>query len=333
MKRITIIALALAIGLQASAQESAVSYALPKTTLHFEVEATLEKFYAGPYAKYAQKYLGTEARQQDENICHISSIKLTPCVEADQSARYTTSFSSKGGGMDSFLKLSTQGLVSVSDGNFGQESIWRFPAVSKADFSDKGVSSNLTSESTVLYKNVREQSAYNKVSVQQNMVVAKSLEDKAREAAEMLINLRNTRVAIVTGDTDATYSGEAMSAVINEIMNLEKEYLSLFMGYSDYQPQTGTFDVVPEAGTNMYIAFRASETGGLVSSDYATGKPYILEVNPEAVPAQAASRDRQAIRYRIPAVCSIKLMDGTKVLVQSRIPVYQMGVEAVYPAN
>lgn len=40
-----------------------VSYALPQTTITIEVEAVREYFYAGPYAKYAQKYLGVDARQ------------------------------------------------------------------------------------------------------------------------------------------------------------------------------------------------------------------------------------------------------------------------------
>ena len=33
-----------------------VSYALPQTTITIEVEAVREYFYAGPYAKYAQKH-------------------------------------------------------------------------------------------------------------------------------------------------------------------------------------------------------------------------------------------------------------------------------------
>ena len=39
-----------------------VSYSLPQTTITIEVEAVREYFYAGPYAKFAQKYLGVDAR-------------------------------------------------------------------------------------------------------------------------------------------------------------------------------------------------------------------------------------------------------------------------------
>ena len=59
----------------------------------------------------------------------------------------------------------------------------------------------------MLYKNDRKESTYNKISVQQNMIVAKSLEKKAAETAEMILNICKQRLQIVTGDTDATYSG------------------------------------------------------------------------------------------------------------------------------
>ena len=37
--------------------------------------------------------------------------------------------------------------------------------------------------------------------------------------------------------------------------------------------------------------------------------------------------------YRIPAVCTVKLMDGANLLLQSRMPVYQLGREASLPVN
>ena len=48
-----------------------VSYALPQTTITMEVEAVREYFYAGPYAKYAEKYLGVQARQADQTTCTL----------------------------------------------------------------------------------------------------------------------------------------------------------------------------------------------------------------------------------------------------------------------
>ena len=235
MKLFPVLAAIMCIPCMASAQtsgmdpEGSLVYSLPRTSVRLEVVAEREAFYAGPYAKYAGKYLGIEARQKDAVTFTVKSVRMTPLVEADQECRYSIA---PGAGMPAFLSLTSQGLVSISAGaSEGTE--WRFPSARGADFAEKGVSSNLTSESTTLYRNVKNESSYNKVAVQQEMVVQKSPDARAREAADMIFNLRKKRVQIITGDTDATFSGEALNSAIEEIARLEKEYMEMFIGYSE----------------------------------------------------------------------------------------------------
>lgn len=331
-----------------SDQVGALTYCLPSTVVSLEVEAVQEKFYAGPYARYAEKYLGVKARQQDETTFQLTSVRMTPYVEADQSKRYSLVLD-KGVIDASFLKLSSVGLVSFGDAAHGNETVWRFPTESSGDFSGKGVSSNLMSESTVLYKKDKKQSAYSKVSVQQNVLVTKSVEKKASEAADMILNLRKQRLQIVTGDTDATYSGEAMGAAIEELSRLENEYMTLFMGYSEYQTQKMNFDILPDPAreTQRYIAFRLSDSAGLVPADNLSGKPVVMEFVPQTfmqipepvLDEKEAKKSKKDVTpavlayYRIPAICTVKLMEGMDVLLQTRMPVYQLGQESSLPVN
>ena len=81
-----------------------VSYALPQTTIVLEVEAEREYFYAGPYARFAKKYLGVDAEVEDRTTCRLTCVKMTPTVEADQSARY---YVNAGKGVPTFLSLSS----------------------------------------------------------------------------------------------------------------------------------------------------------------------------------------------------------------------------------
>src|SRR5574344_2755749 len=71
-------------GIMAQDPMGTVSYSLPQTTITIEVEAVREYFYAGPYAKFAQKYLGVDARQADQTTCTLSTVRMTPYIEADQ---------------------------------------------------------------------------------------------------------------------------------------------------------------------------------------------------------------------------------------------------------
>lgn len=317
-----------------------LTYCLPSTVLNLEVEAVQEKFYAGPYAKYAEKYLGVTARQKDEASFRIVQVRMIPYVEADQSRRYSVCVD-KGNIDGSFLKLSAEGLVSFGDAAMGgNETVWRFPVETTGDFSSKGVSSNLTSEATVLYKNDRKESEYGKISVQQNVIVAKTPEVKAAETADMILKLRKQRLQIVTGDTDATYSGEAMAAAITELTRLEQEYMTLFTGYSETQTQKMNFDIVPEAEreTQKYVAFRLSDTAGLLPADNLSGRPIVIEFVPgtfQQIEETLVDKKKPAVLayYRIPAVCTVKLTDGRDILLQSRVPVYQLGQESSLPVN
>lgn len=334
------VALLLMIPAAASAQKNSdpegyLTYSLPSTTIMLEVEAVQDCFYAGPYARYAEKYLGIKARQKDEATFQLTQVRMTALVEADQSRRYTLNV--KKGQIDgSFLRLSSEGLISFSDARYGDALAWRFPTESQGDFSGKGVSSNLTSQSATLYR-----SGKGKASVKQDMLVGKTTEQKAAETAEMIVKLREQRLQIVTGDTDATYSGEAMGAAIKEITRLEEEYMTLFVGYSERQTQKMRFEVVPSADqeNQMYIAFRLSDTDGLVPADNLSGKPVIMQLIPQEFAQTEVSVEEQKNKkevlayYRIPAVCTVKLMDGANLLLQSRIPVYQLGQESSLPIN
>lgn len=320
--------------------EGVVAYSLPSTSINMEVEAVQEIFHAGPYAKFAGKYLGIDVQQKDASTCNISKVRMSYYVEPDNSRRFLINTGGKSAEAP-FLKMTNCGLIATSDGSFGAEESWKFPSTSKSGFSEMGLTSNLTYETTTLYRNVKNESAYNKVAVQQNMVVEKSIEKRAAETAELIFSLRKKKLDIITGYTDATYSGEAMGAAIAEISRLEKEYLTMFTGYTEYREQKSSFDVIPVKNreNQLYVAFRISDTAGLLPAENISGKPVILEIIPQEITETAT--DQKDVRrskaefatYRIPAICNVRLTDGVNVLLQGRFPIYQLGEESTLPVN
>lgn len=316
-----------------------VSYCLPSTTLCFNVTAVRETFHAGPYAAYASKYLGIDVPGEDAVSYTITEVKMTPYMEADQSRRYLLELPGPVAEA-TFLKMTTCGLVCTVGTSLGKETSWRFPMKADGDFSEMAVSSNFESEATSL--NRTGNGRYDKVPVRQNMIVEKSLEKRAAETAKLIFGLREKRLQIITGDTDATYSGEAMGAAVEELTRLEKEYMTMFTGYSEYQEQNLNFELVPQKGrsSQMYVAFRLSDTAGLLSADNLSGKPIVLEINPQEpvaapVPEAKAKQDKNTIYavYRIPAICSVRLTDGSNTLFQTRIPIWQFGFESTIPVQ
>jgi hypothetical protein len=110
--------------------------------------------------------------------------------------------------------------------------------------------------------------------------------------------------------------------------------MTLFVGYSEFQTQKMKFDVVPEAGreNQMYIAFRISDKSGLVPADDMTGKPVVLEIIPQTfAQSQLKSANAEVVKYRIPSICTVKIKNGADLLLQSRVPVYQLGQVSSIP--
>ena len=122
--------------------QNTLTYFLPSTHVGIEVEAVVEIFHAGPYAQYAKKYLGIEAKGEDAVRTYISSVTVDPTIEADPLSRYTAVSSEA---VSRALGLSAQGLVSLGGGSGSEGLRWTFPVHDAADFSRIGVSSLLAS--------------------------------------------------------------------------------------------------------------------------------------------------------------------------------------------
>ena len=339
MKKILISTILTAFSVALSAQavpNGSVIYALPRTTVTLTVEAQYKVFTAGPYAQYARKYLGYDAKRSSSNECIITDITVTPYVEADPAERYAINLSEKVS--SNFLQFSSQGLIVMSDSYTGRQIPFRFASQAGAEaFIGKDPEGNLAGATTTLFRMVKSETGFEKVGVQQSQVVEKSLEKKAEEAAKAIFNIRERKTQIITGDTDATFSGEALNAAVTELNRMEEEYLSLFYGITETSVQKVSFDVIPKKGVNKYSAFKIADGQGLVSASAAQGRVVSLELTAEDAGVVNASGAKSSggavINYRIPAVVLCKVVDSGKTLFEARFPVYQLGQEFSFPIN
>lgn len=338
------------------APDGVVVYSLPLTTLRLDVEAVCETYTPGPYCQWAKKYLGIDVPQEASTSYTLSRIRMTPYLEADRSCSYVVNLDGMLGEASpaSFFEFSSQGLLLLSDENKGNVNSWRFPSMAPGSGTlASEATANLTSTETTLYRSVRtEGGGYDRVAVRQSQVVEKSTEKKAQEAASMILSLRENRLNIITGNTDATFSGDALRAAVEEIGRLEEEYMRLFTGTVSSSVQAMSFDVVPASGPEeeLTMAFRISDSHGLLPPDDITGRPVVMEIVPEDAEdfyseqvvgeveaAKPRAKHEAALRgniyYRVPAICSVRIVDGQNLILKSRIPVYQKGQDLSFPVH
>ena len=338
------------------APDGVVVYSLPLTTVRLDVEAVCETYTPGPYCQWAKKYLGIDVPQEASTSYTLSRIRMTPYLEADRSCSYVVNLDGMLGESSpaSFFEFSSQGLLLLSDENKGNVNSWRFPSMAPGSGTlASEATANLTSTETTLYRSVRtEGGGYDRVAVRQSQVVEKSTEKKAQEAASMILSLRENRLNIITGNTDATFSGDALRAAVEEIGRLEEEYMRLFTGTVSSSVQAMSFDVVPASGPEeeLTMAFRISDSHGLLPPDDITGRPVVMEIVPEDAEdfyseqvvgeveaAKPRAKHEAALRgniyYRVPAICSVRIVDGQNLILKSRIPVYQKGQDLSFPVH
>lgn len=317
--------LALAL-LSVALQAQEIPYALPATSVTVKVDVRHESFFAGPYAAYAKRMLNMSVEDKDRVSTEVTRVELLPRVEADTDAWYTCDAESA-----ALLALGAQGLVSL--GGSGAQTSWNFLPGLRADYSGKGLTEPRKEVVQIVYEQVQTDTAIVNVPVEHKAIVDKTLEDKAQEAAEKILNIRQARLDIAMGDTDATYSGEAMQAALDELKRAEDEYMALFRGYSVVRKQSYVFEVLPSASVknHRYLVFRLTDNGPVAEGT--KGVPYYLELQPEGGLPEETQAQRKtgkgAVRYRIPQLCRVTFSRDGQVMLQTRIPFYQLGRESV----
>ena len=329
MRKRCLALLALVLPVCLSAQT--LTYNLPRTTVAVEVDAIQEYQFAGPYAAFAKRLLGLDVPQQYKVVTRITQIRLQPLVEADPDSTYTCP--AKAG--EKLLALSPQGMVAFARPEEAQTLTWRFRMPLKADWTGMGITAGEKEQTYLVYQNQRRHyadSGYVHMPVQQTRKVEKTLEEKAVEAADLILSVRRERLNISTGNTDASFSGEALSAALSELTRIEQEYLPLFTGVRKSCPVSAAFEVTPRASAlaQRCPAFVVSDSEGLLASG--DGTPYYLEFYPQAraeqeeeAPLSKAQARIPRLFYREPAVCTVRLTEDGDPVLETRMAVYQLG--------
>lgn len=170
-----------------------------------------------------------------------------------------------------------------------------------------------------------------------------TIDQLAEKAAKTLMELRDGRHLILTGEANVFPQNEA---AINEINRLEEEYTALFAGKIWKESKNFSYTLIPtkEMGGKQVVLFRFSELTGPEDAVGKGGKPVNVELipahkakeltiikkpQPEGLPVQKFDK----LYYRVPDVADIKITLGNETLYNARKLIYQFGEVIPLPAN
>ncbi|MBS0010106.1 MAG: DUF4831 family protein [Bacteroidales bacterium] len=321
--------------------EGSLVYALPQTVLDFTViaEKTVQK--AGPYHEHANALLGLrDVIANDQVLWSIKEVKIKSVQELDPSELYimrsdgliqTNAFNMMNAGLIMDVNPSVYRNREFDSRNYESDD-------KRIVYRDMGSDTYYDIEQDTAYRLVDVDTAFVRIPYVLERRRQLSLSEQAEHTARILLELREGRHLILTGEATVFPQDKA---ALDEINRLEDQYISLFAGKSHKSELKFDFSFVPDISmkNKPVIIFRFSRDNGVLDANDLSGRPVVIEMmTGDKAPAvsmmpDTASSGYDKIYYRIPEVVDIRVTDGRRNLGGKRQLIYQFGKKVALPAN
>lgn len=290
-----------------------ITYLLPKTSFRVNAEVTRVTVKAGPYYRYAERYLGVKhVATEDKVYYELGKITLENKGVPDTENTYIIAFKQKT--VAPFVYLTRDGLLCAINEEYVPE------VVEKEKKEEQKVAA------------ISPTSVYT-----EELLVAGSVAKQAEVAAKQIYHLRESRTDILTGDADnLPPDGEAMKIVITQLEEQEKALTKLFVGTETRETEYYDVSIVPEDELEREVLFRFSEKLGILDEDDLGGAPVYINLTavdriPELDPKEAEKKAKtmKGIVYNVPGRGRVEIVWNNKTLVKKETPVVQFGTQEV----
>lgn len=287
-----------------------ITYSLPKTSLVVDAEVTKVTCKAGPYYKYAEKYLGTkDAIAEDKVYYELGKVSLENKGVPDADNTYIVEF--KGGTVAPYAYLTEEGLLCSINAEYAPETSANDAAKKKTQAAGKEADASLSEE----------------------LLMAGSTAKQAEIAAKQIYRIRESRLNILTGEADnLPPDGEAMKLVIQQLEEQEKALSNLFTGIRTKETTDYEVSIVPYDNLNKEVLFRFSDQLGIVDADDLGGTPVYMDLKaidraPAMDPKEAEKKEKsmKGIIYNVPGKASVEISMNKKSLYKGEAQITQFG--------
>ncbi len=309
-------------------------YTLPKTVLR--VDLVLEKIdrIPGPLASFASDFLGVDdviKNKQLEYRLLESSVVVMAMPDIDQ-MYYVKLPEEKGKDerMLSFHLSEIGALVSVNDAEAK-------PVMMSTDQIDQTImfqeGSDTFSYMAAYNKKKKQDTILRKITIDTVTInrflfksswVDKSEKERAEEAAQQITKIREARFNLLTGYHEVNF-GESIRYMDGNLLQMEKEYLQLFVGKESSTIVSQTIYYTPRKGDRQAQIWRAdngeSVTVEISSDDGLKGLPEAPAVGPNM------------LYYRIPLFATVSIKFSGVVSASKMLNINQLGVVSTVPVS
>jgi len=289
-----------------------IIYSLPKTALIINVEVTKVTQKAGPYYRYADRYLGIkEVITEDAIYYELGRVVLVSKGIPDPSQTYKIEFNQKT--VAPFAYLTRDGLLCAIN-----ETV--VPEI--ADEERRVEQKEIAVFSTSVYS--------------EELLRAGSEAKQAEVASKEIYELRESRKEIITGNADyMPPDGEAMKLMLSQLEEKEKALTHLFTGIKSKETLYYDVEIVPEDELEREVLFRFSRKLGILDADDLGGDPVFIHLTaidrlPPLDPKEAEKKAKsKGVVYNKPGRGRAEIIFNNKTLLKKEIAVVQFGIQDI----
>lgn len=292
------------------ANDFGVTYSLPKTNIVVGAEVTKVTCKAGPYYRYAEKYLNIKDVVTESKVYYeLDKVTLENRGVPDKENTYIVSF--KAGTVAPYAYLTEDGLLCSINAEYK-------PAPESEAEKARKVRKTAAPDASVL---------------SEELLMAGSTARQAEVAARQIYRIRESRLNILTGDADnLPPDGEAMKIVIQQLEEQENALTALFVGTKIREPQYYDVAVEPTGDMEKEILFRFSPFLGVLDADDLGGMPVYMDLTateraPQLDEKEAEKKEKslKGIVYNIPGKASVTVYSPKKTYFKGDVQVTQFG--------
>jgi len=290
-----------------------VNYFLPKSMLEIRARVAKIEKKAGPYYKYAEKFLGiTDIVKENQTYYELEGVEVFSRGVPDKEKSYLVELKSKT--TAPFVYLTESGLICTINAEYVPEEI------PSTEIEQVRPSSKLSAENLFT----------------EEYMQAGSTAKMAEVAAKQIYKIRESRMDILTGNSDnAPRDGAALKLILEQLENQEKALVELFAGSSGRSVSTISMSVEPNADMEKEVIFRFSKYLGVVSNDDLSGAPVYINlkkidlVEPIDYSKKKEKSLDKGIFYNIPGQGVVEVYYGTNQICKTTLNITQFGTTQV----
>jgi hypothetical protein len=328
-----------------NSESDGLFYALPQTVIQVDILVNKIQKVKGPYAEYADQMLGlSNSTSVNSTEYELKDVRLTAFNEPDPTEYYFIQMPNKQKDRKAIeLFLTSDGIISgvgipaQAASNKKQHSIDLSDArVDIPEFANPSVFERMDTviKRISLDTTIIEQKFFRKTSA------AKSVEQKAREAAEFILKLDESMYNLINGYQEVNYEKGTMEFMYNQMKSMKQDYLELFKGIKNVSGETFTFYFVVDKNNPNENLCKFSISKGILPKNATTGDIIQIQasslnktstVKAEFEKLALFQREAHGLYYRIPDKANVAIKIGGQVKIETPFVINQFGVVAFLP--